>query len=274
MGERKKFSQHGTILNRNKGNSGRRRIGRSEANIEAVRQRLDEHPTGTSARRNGVALPHATFNRITRLDLKLHPYRMHIRHQLLPQDYARLMQFARWLVDRCARNEEFLRSFVIGDEAGFAMNGQVNTQNVREYAASGQPPEFNFDVNISREKLTVWVGLCGNGQIIWPFFFNRNIDGLNYLQMINDDVIPQLQQHSQRQAGGAFRNLWWVQDGAPAHRLVAVRERLRELFGQRVIAQLYHNVEWPQRSPGLTPCDFFLWGYLKSKVYDEMKLMR
>ena len=54
--------------------------------------------------------------------------------------------------------------------------------------------------------------------------------------------------------------------GAPAHRLVAVRERLRELFGQRVIA-LYHNVEWSPRSPDLTPCDFFLWGYLKSKVY-------
>ena len=65
--------------------------------------------------------------------------------------------------------------------------------------------------------------------------------------------------------------------GPPAHRLDAVRERLRELFGQHVIA-LYHNVEWPPRSPDLTPCDFFLWGYLKSKVYTSplsaMKLMR
>ena len=33
----RKSSKHGTILNRNKGNSGRRRTGRSEANIEAVR---------------------------------------------------------------------------------------------------------------------------------------------------------------------------------------------------------------------------------------------
>ena len=72
--------------------------------------------------------------------------------------------------------------------------------------------------------------------------------------------------HFQRQAGGAFRNLSWLQDGAPAHRLFAARERLRELFGQHVIA-LYHNMEWPPRSPDLTPCDFFLWGYLKSKVY-------
>ena len=191
----RKFSQHGTVLNRNKENSGRRRTGRSEANIEAVRQRLVEHPTGTSARRNGVGLPHATFNMITRLDLHMHPYRMHIRHQLLPRDYARRIQFAQWLIERCERNEDFLRSFVIGDEAGFAMNGQVNTNNVREYAAAGQPPEFNFDANISQQKFTVWIGLCGNGQIIGPFFFDRNVNGRNYLQMLNNDVVPQLQQH-------------------------------------------------------------------------------
>jgi hypothetical protein len=87
---------------------------------------------------------------------------------------------------------------------------------------------------------------------------------LNYLQMLNNDVILQLQQHFQMQKGGAFWDLWWVQDGAPAHRVIAVRDRLRELFGHRVIA-LYHGVEWPPRSPN--PCDFFLWGYLKNKVY-------
>ena len=27
---------------------------------------------------------------------------------------------------------------------------------------------------------------------------------------------------------------------------------------------------WPPRSPDLNPCDFFLWGYLKSKVYEPL----
>lgn len=45
-----------------------------------------------------------------------------------------------------------------------------------------------------------------------------------------------------------------------------MREWLAEFFGRRVIA-LYHDIEWPPRSPDLTPCDFFLWGYIKSKVY-------
>ena len=38
--------------------------------------------------------------------------------------------------------------------------------------------------------------------------------------------------------------------------------------GSQVCAE--HAVEWPPRSPDLTPCDFWLWGYLKSKVYDPM----
>lgn len=27
---------------------------------------------------------------------------------------------------------------------------------------------------------------------------------------------------------------------------------------------------WPPRSPDLNPCDFFLWGYLKSVVYNPL----
>jgi len=30
---------------------------------------------------------------------------------------------------------------------------------------------------------------------------------------------------------------------------------------------LNHDIEWPPRSPDLTPLDFFLWGYLKQKVF-------
>ena len=28
-------------------------------------------------------------------------------------------------------------------------------------------------------------------------------------------------------------------------------------------------MEWPARSPNITPPDFFLWGYVKDKVYSE-----
>ena len=28
-----------------------------------------------------------------------------------------------------------------------------------------------------------------------------------------------------------------------------------------------HDTEWPARSQDLTPCDYFLWGYMKGKVF-------
>ena len=261
----RKYQQHGTSLNRNKGNSGRRRTGRSEANIQAVREQLQNNAQ-VSARRNGLGLPSATFNRITRLDLRWHPYQISIRHELRDTDYPRRLNFCQWF-NQQQRNPRFLANFVIGDEAGFGMNGEVNSHNVRQYAPRGEHPEFHFVRREERAKVTVWMGICGNGSILGPFFFNRNVDGNAYLVMLNENIIPQLTEIFNNQfQNGHFLRLWWAQDGAPAHQLIAVRERLLEVFQRRVIA-LHLPVEWPPRSPDLTPCDYFLWGYLKDRVY-------
>jgi hypothetical protein len=45
------------------------------------------------------------------------------------------------------------------------MNGEVNTQNVREYVPKGTPPAFNFERSSSREHLPVWAALCGNNSL-------------------------------------------------------------------------------------------------------------
>ena len=113
----------------------------------------------------------------------------------------------------------------------------------------------------------MWVGLMGNGTIIGPFFFGQSINGEDYLDMINEEVVPALRQlpRYRSRRNNQFRRIWWAQDGAPPHRRRIVTDRIAELFGDRVIA-LNHAVEWPPRSPDLTPLDFFLWGYLKSKV--------
>ncbi|GBL93706.1 hypothetical protein AVEN_166751-1 [Araneus ventricosus] len=41
---------------------------------------------------------------------------------------------------------------------------------------------------------------------------------------------------------------------------------IRDTFQQQVIG--YGGcVEWPPRSPDMNPLDFFLWGYIKQRVY-------
>ena len=76
-------------------------------------------------------------------------------------------------------------------------------------------------------------------------------------------MIPQLQQE--------INNYIFQQDGAPPHWHRNVRNYLNHVLPLRWIGRsgqddLVLNT-WPPRSPDLTPCDFFLWGYIKDLVY-------
>ena len=55
-------------------------------------------------------------------------------------------------------------------------------------------------------------------------------------------------------------------DGATAHTARSSLGILREMFPSRLVS-LRGDIGCPARSPDLTPCDFFLWGYLKAEVY-------
>uniref|UniRef100_V5GPN0 Transposable element Tc3 transposase n=1 Tax=Anoplophora glabripennis TaxID=217634 RepID=V5GPN0_ANOGL len=65
------------------------------------------------------------------------------------------------------------------------------------------------------------------------------------------------------------RNMWLMQDGAPPHYSRQVRRHLNNIFANRWIGRGWDAPQpWPPRSPDLTPLDFFVWGYAKSKVYE------
>ena len=259
-----KYRAHGTSRNLNSGNSGRFRSGRSPRNMAQLSAALTRNPTMSSRRNDQANLTQSTFNRITRLDLSLHPYRIQSRFELLPGDPVRRLQYCNWLVQQPNRFES---QIIISDEAHFAINGQVNVWNNRQYAER-PPRNFVYDVPNNRASLTVWIGLVGDNTIIGPFFFHQNVNGQRYLDMLNNQVVPVIQQRYGMQRNGAIPRKWWFQDGAPAHRLRAVTTRLQELFPNRVIS-LGQPHEWPPRSPDLTPLDFFLWGYVKDRVYRQ-----
>ena len=66
------------------------------------------------------------------------------------------------------------------------------------------------------------------------------IVGDGYLNLITERIISELRQIYQNR----FNRLWWIQDGALAHRSRAVRESLQNIFTDRIIA-LNHTIEWP-----------------------------
>lgn len=266
----KKFTREGTVKNLHKERCGRTRTARSDANVAVVRQLLTNNNNNNnriSCRNNTLGLHRATFNRIVRLDLRWHPYKIYVRHELKNGDFARRLQFCRWFVNSF-HNPRFVFNIVIGDECSFGMNGLVSTQNVRMYAPKGQPPDLYFNKRTDRRKLNVWAAICGNRSIIGPYFFEGNINGAYYLEMLNNFALPNLSRSYNvlNIENAQLHDLWWFQDGATPHRTVNVRRRINQIFGARVVA-LGHNIEWPARSPDLTPCDYFLWGYVKQKVY-------
>ena len=65
-----------------------------------------------------------------------------------------------------------------------------------------------------------------------------------------------------------FYRLYWTQDGAPCHVSRANLIYLDSQFGARVVSRKsIRGRDWAACCPDLNPLDFFLWGYLKSRVY-------
>ena len=60
--------------------------------------------------------------------------------------------------------------------------------------------------------------------------------------------------------------MWIQQDSATANTAKASLDTLKAKFSDRLISQKT-AFPWPARSPDLSPLDFFLWGFLKGRIY-------
>ena len=259
-----KFVREGTCLNLNQGRSGRQRTARTAANIELVRQSLLENGQ-RSSRRNGLGLSRRTFQRIVQLDIKFHPYVLIRRQKLREGDPAQRLAFCHRLVNTVEGRPDFLDHLIVSDEAVFSLNSEVNTRNTRMYAAygNGHPPDHYVEFLQGSNQIMVWVGLNRAGNVLGPHFVERNLDTREYLRIIRYNVI----QRDFRTQNINRHDMWWQQVGASCHTSHATMRYLRGQFPGRVMSKR-GDWPWPPRSPDLTVCDFFLWGYLKHKIWD------
>ena len=68
-----------------------------------------------------------------------------------------------------------------------------------------------------------------------------------------------------------FDTTVWQQDGAKPHQANMVMDWLDGIFEERMLAiRSRRGDSWAPSSPDLNPLDFFLWGYLKKKVYKPL----
>ena len=222
----------------------------------------------SSARRNVLGISKSSWSRITG-DLKYHPFKVVRRHELKPQDPPRRLIFCVWLV---TLSDQELLNFLWSDEANFHLCGHVNSQNVRRYAPlkssdpvnGGRPDHHTVDTPNYSPKLMVFCGIRRGSTFGLRFYRDESMNGQRYHALIQHHVLPEMRLWN----GGSLDNLVWMQDGAPCHVTDVNMRYLDRQFQDRVVSRRpIRGRDWPARSPDLNPCDAFLWGYLKSKVY-------
>ena len=118
-------------------------------------------------------------------------------------------------------------------------------------------PEVTVQKMQNRPKVTVWCGMTAT-RVIGPYLLRDTMNAERYPQMLEDYVWPIVSGWEN------IEELVFMHDGAPPlciERTCLVGSEVSGTLGRR------GPHEWPARSPDLTPCDFFLWGWAKEEVY-------
>ena len=161
--------------------------------------------------------------------------------------------FCQWIRD----NQTSVPNILWSDECNFSLTGILNRHNCRIW--SQENPHAIHTTTLHSPHICVWMGLSSRFGLK-PYFFEGNVNGENYLDMLREHMIPELKRHR------AFNRTIFMQDGAPPHFSLAVRNFLDAQFPDRVISRGFATA-WPPRSPDLNPLDYWFWGMLKSKIY-------
>lgn len=193
---------------------------------------------------------------------KFHPYGVKLTHELSGTDFAKRLDFCE-LMEQRTRNPDFLANVCFSDESTFHLTGYVNRHNCR-YWCETNPNEHREAHTQRPKKENVWAGILKN-EIIGPFFIDGNLDGPKYVLLLHNHIVPAMQASAARQ-NIPWNDVIFQQDGAPAHFARLVRTYLDIVFPNRWIGR-NGPILWPPRSPDMTPLDFFLWGFLKDKVF-------
>jgi len=189
----------------------------------------------------------------------LHPYHFRRSHNLIFGDSPARLVFCTWLLREHRRTVDFLKHILWTDEATFTRAGITNHRNAHIWAVENPhviwPTTFQHQFSIN-----VWAGMIDD-LLIGPYVLPNRLNQDTFLEFLRE-ILPVLLEYVPL----ATRQVMWFQlDGAPAHFARSVRQFLNTHYPQWIGRG--GRIAWPPRSPDLTPLDFYLWGYMKQKVY-------
>lgn len=200
--------------------------------------------------------------RTVRRVLKKHGYKSYkisTTQEIFPADCNRRLEFCEAVRERADRNNLFLENILFSDESSFPLHGYHNPSIVRYWSRENKHLSMALRTQYP-QKVNVWAGMLQN-HIIGPFFIDGMLTAAKYLDMLQNQIVPAV-----RNLPINFEEVWFQQDGCPAHNARNVNLFLQTTFPNRLIST-QGTINWPPRSPDLSPNDFFLWGYVKNSIY-------
>lgn len=254
-----KFQSKKTIQMAHKGYSGRRKSATTEEKIFDVMREMDG--ARTSLRRVAVDLGMSLTSvyRIAKEELHLHAYRTEVKHGLVEADYVQRVELCRFMLQTLEIDNP---TIVFVDEATFRTDGTVNLWNDRHWSTRGERPDIPPAGMYQSAKRTTVLAAVARNWLGGPYFFPRNVDATSYRDVLEMFLLPDLR-------AANLGDVWFLQDGAPAHTAAMVRDFLVENFGRDRLIGRYFDVPWPSRSPDLNPVDYFFWGFVRDRVFSH-----
>jgi len=202
-------------------------------------------------------MPVSTIRKTIREKLHMKPYKIHFSQQLFTDDRAARVVMCNDFQQRIASDDNFLSRLCFSDEATFHLSGHVNRHNCVVWGT--QNPHVVEEVPIKSPGVTVWCAMFRD-VIIGPYFFDSTVTSKAYKKMLEEYLVPELRRRRR------LRTTIFQQDGAPPHWSLEVRAFLNQNFPARWIGRDGPS-HWSARSPDLSPLDFYLWGFIKDRVY-------
>lgn len=182
-------------------------------------------------------------------------------HHLANTDLPRRIRFCRWILRKERAIGQICHKILWSDESRFTNNGWFN-RNVH-YRWTQENNHLHRETNFQeRFGINVWLGVL-HTKIIGPYFFENTLTADRYLQFLQHDLDDYL---DNLPLDILSKLHYFQQDGAPPHTARVVRNYLNNIFPDAWIGN-NGPISWPARSPDLTIMDFFVWGYVKDKVY-------
>lgn len=195
----------------------------------------------------------------------LYPYHYTPVQVIEEGDPVRRLDFCRFMLHADLEDPNFFKRILWTDESKFDKDGITNYHNAHYWAskADGNPKKKRAKGSQRRFSLNVWMGIVCN-HLIGPYFLPENLNGETYENFLTEEL-PQLLQDLPAEI---TQNMWFQHDGCPAHYRRSVRQLLDTTYPNKWIGR-GGPTPWPARSPDLTPMDYYVWGHMKTLVYDD-----